>query len=721
QQLSVTGEVHDKETGEPLAGATLALSGPRPRHIVSGLNGSFFIKGLPVGEYTVKVFFVGYAAWESTVNVDKQHSLQLNIVLERKKNELTEVSISARHEKQSERFSQLTDRKADGVQNSLSGRTIELSPDLSVANVTQRISGVSIERSTNGEGQYAIVRGMDKRYIYTLVNGIKIPSPDNKNRYVPLDIFPAELLDRLEVSKSLTPNREGDAIGGTVNMIMKDAPEKLAVRANLAAGFADKFFSQDFSKFSYSASESRSPRYTKGSGSQASMSDFPNSAFTYTTKHNPFAALAGLSIGGRLLHNKLGVLAAASYQNNYRNVNTVFFGTETDRNNNDATVTSIESRRYSIQQQRSGVHTRLDYRINERNKINFYAGYMNLVKNEFRYVSDTNLQLGRTGPGTGRISNSYRTIHDVQQILNATLNGGHAITRNLDMSWTAAWSKATGNRPDEAKLNLVTGVSRDPSTGALIQAPLNLDGSSSRQFTHSSDEDKSGYLNFTWHTRIGSVNTDWSAGGMYRDKTRTSTFDQYTLRPVNPSIQTYDGNINHNNFTVFNPEGTSDNALNYDAGEKVGAAYAMLKLSIGKLEATGGARYENTNLTWNSNVPQSVKGKTGSIGYYDVLPSAHIKYSLDKKQAIRASYYSAISRPNFYEVVPHTGGDPDADYQEIGNPNLKRTTSDNYDLRYEYYPHGLDQLLAGVFYKKLNNPLEYALEDVGTNTYYLPD
>ncbi|MBO9201919.1 TonB-dependent receptor plug domain-containing protein [Niastella sp. MAH-29] len=59
----------------------------------------------------------------------------------------------------------------------------------------QRISGVSIERSNTGDGQHAIIRGMDKRYNTTLVNGIKIPSPDNRNRYVPLDIFPAELLD----------------------------------------------------------------------------------------------------------------------------------------------------------------------------------------------------------------------------------------------------------------------------------------------------------------------------------------------------------------------------------------------------------------------------------------------------------------------------------------------------------------------------------------------
>ena len=100
------------------------------------------------------------------------------------------------------------ERAAMNVVNVMSAKAIELSPDITVANVIQRMSGVTVERNSSGEGQYAILRGMDKRYNYTLVNGVKIPSPDNKNRFVPLDIFPSEMLDRLEVTKSLTANME---------------------------------------------------------------------------------------------------------------------------------------------------------------------------------------------------------------------------------------------------------------------------------------------------------------------------------------------------------------------------------------------------------------------------------------------------------------------------------------------------------------------------------
>ncbi|MBO9204158.1 MULTISPECIES: TonB-dependent receptor [Niastella] len=723
QEIQIQGLVRDQQSGEEIPGATITINGPYKTVVFSGLNGSYVAKQLAEGTYTITVKCIGYKPFETTFNATSEKKQFLTITLEPEKRELTEVIIAGRHDKGSDAATLQVTRRADHILNAVSARSIEISPDLSVANVSQRISGVSLERSSNGEGQYAIIRGMDKRYIYTLVNGIKIPSPDNKNRYVPLDIFPADLLDRLEVSKSLSPNMEGDAIGGAVNMIMKTAPEKFSVKANAAVGYADKYFSQDFNSFSTSASLNKSPRYTNGNSYQATMTDFPNNAFSYSSKHNPLAALAGLSIGGRVLHNKLGILVAGSFQNNYRNVNSEFFESETDNNTGEATVTSFQSRHYSIQQERSGIHTRLDYQLNQNNRINAYVGYMNLTKNELRILSDTNMQLGRVGPGTGRIQNKYRTRHDVQQIVNTTLNGEHAIGKNFTVNWTGNWSKATFNRPDEGNLNLVTGVSKDPATGNLVQAPLNLDGTSYRKFAFSNDEDKTGYVNISYRTKLGAFQTTWSAGGMYRNKTRDSHLDRYMLRPSNPSIQVYDGDISHNNFNVFNGEGTSDDPLNYSAKENVGAAYGMVKIDYQNLEITGGARYEHTDLSWNSDVPETREGKTGSINYYDVLPSAHIKYNFDKQMALRASYYAAISRPNFYEVVPHvdpSADDAEEDYPEKGNPFLKRTTSDNFDLRFEFFPHALDQILIGVFYKKLDNPIEFSLQSDKVNTYYQP-
>ena len=156
------------------------------------------------------------------------------------------------------------EKKADIIQNILSQKTIELLPDVTVANAVQRMSGVTIQRTSSGEGRYAIIRGMDQRYNNTLVNGIKIPSPDNKYRYVPLDIFPSDLLERLEVIKSLTPAMEADATGGAMNLVMKSAPDKFLLNANIAGGYSTLFSDRDFSSFSTGAINKKSPYYKQG-------------------------------------------------------------------------------------------------------------------------------------------------------------------------------------------------------------------------------------------------------------------------------------------------------------------------------------------------------------------------------------------------------------------------------------------------------------------------
>lgn len=734
QTAPFAGTVKDQRTGEPLPGASIELSAKGPDgkrkdiHLLSGLDGSFVLRHIPTGHYEVSVKVVGYERGSQEMDLADGAVKTVEFVMEPGKKELATVSVTAAGGgRGTERGSQMADRRADIVQNSLSARAIEVSPDLSVASTSQRVSGVTTERSNNGEAQYVIIRGMEKRYIYTLVNGIKIPSPDNKNRYVPLDIFPADLLERLEITKSLTPNMEGDAIGGAVNMIMKDAPAKFNVSANAALGYANDFFTQDFQKFDHGASLDRSPRVLNGVNYLATMKDFPNNAFSHSTSHNPFGEVLGLSLGGRVLNNKLGILVAGSFQNNFRNVKSILFDQPDQLVDGGLQLSSVSNRHLSVQQQRSGTHLRLDYRLNEQNKISFYGGYMNLMKQEFRNVSDTNLELNRVGPGFGRVSNSNRDLREVQQIYNFTLKGEHALGGNFVLDWTGAYSKALLNKPDEATLSWDGGVQKDPVTGAKVQDAPTLQGSS-REFTHSSDADKSGYLNLRYGSAIGGAKVDWSIGGMYRDKNRTSEYDVYNLDP-NPGGQKYSGDVSQNTWEVKNSQGTSDDPLNYTAEEKVGAGYAMVKMESGAWLLTGGARYEHTDLSWNSNVENTIKGKTGSISYYDVLPSGNIKYSIDRKQAVRLSYYSGISRPNFYEVIPHTLYDPESGQIEKGNPYLKRTTADNFDLRYEYYPKGLDQVLVGVFYKDIKNPIEYSITNIpdpsqpqssSNNTYYIP-
>ena len=155
----------------------------------------------------------------------------------------------ARTQKNSETSARFTEKSALQVVNVVSAQTIELSPDLTIANVVQRMSGVTIEKNSTGEAEYAIVRGMDKRYNYTLINGIKIPSPNNKHRFIPLSMFPSELADRVEVYKTLTPDMEGDGTGGVVNLVMKDSPPNFFIHTNVELGYNSFFSNQNLTLF----------------------------------------------------------------------------------------------------------------------------------------------------------------------------------------------------------------------------------------------------------------------------------------------------------------------------------------------------------------------------------------------------------------------------------------------------------------------------------------
>ena len=141
---------------------------------VTGLDGSF---NLSVGrkKYTLVCSYVGYQKYEVVVDGSKS---EIEIPLKSDDVLLEGITVIASNPGRTEAGARGIEKQAMNVVNVMSAKAMELSPDITVANVIQRMSGVTVERNSSGEGQYAILRGMDKRYNYTLINGVKIPSPD---------------------------------------------------------------------------------------------------------------------------------------------------------------------------------------------------------------------------------------------------------------------------------------------------------------------------------------------------------------------------------------------------------------------------------------------------------------------------------------------------------------------------------------------------------------
>jgi hypothetical protein len=271
---TIKGTITDKQTGEPLIGAVVMLEGTA-YGASTGLDGSYIIQNVATGKYELKVKYSSYETAGSTIVISADETQKFDVALTSNSSLLKEVEIKGTFKNGSDEQARGIEKNSDNILNIMSARTIELLPDIQVADVLQRVSGIQVQRDNNGDARYATIRGMDKRYNYTTVDGVKIASPDDKGRYVPLDIFPAEIVDRIEVIKSLTPSMEGDAIGGVTNLVMKKAPDQLVVYASAATGYNENSFDEHYNSWDKDAIAMQTPAAIHGSTYNATFSDLP--------------------------------------------------------------------------------------------------------------------------------------------------------------------------------------------------------------------------------------------------------------------------------------------------------------------------------------------------------------------------------------------------------------------------------------------------------------
>jgi outer membrane receptor protein involved in Fe transport len=700
----IKGRVADAVTGEPLVGAVVKLSNTKYSVFVK-LDGTFIFNNIPAGTYTISVSYLGYTIKDRTVTVTSAKDVVLiNFSEESSANILSSVTVNSNSYNENDKGARRLERIADPIINVLSAKTIQLLPDITVANIMQRVSGVTIERSNSGEGRYPIIRGMEKRYINTLINGIKIPSPDNKNRFIPLDLFPSELLERLEVSKSLTPSMEGDAIGGTINLVMKDAPNKLLVQANGSVGYNTTFLTEKYSQFSTSSINKLSPAERFGATYQATYKDFPAGQLNYSNLNAPVSSSLGVTVGNRFgKDQRFGFIVSASYQNIYKGTTSNFFLPASQPGlNNIPLFSDLQLRKYSTQSQRIGATGKLDYRIDKNNKLSITNTFVRLDDYQTRLVWDT-VALNSL------VDNWQRSQWTYQSINNTTLQGLHQLTNTAKIDWSLVYSIANNHIPDQAQFIHEYPIVATTLSGDKLQ-------SMSRIWLHNSDKDYSAYINMT---KNYSKKLELKFGTLLRNKTRDNFYYSYSLKPQLGSLYT---NINNAVFQFSTPaDGTpSPNGNNYSFTENIFAAYAQAKWAItNNLEAIGGVRYENTKQHYETQLTPDVAARSGTIKYTDLLPSVQFKYVINRNQNLRLSYYKALARPGFAEMIPDG---PDGEFfKEIGNPqNLNHTTADNLDFRYERYSGNADQILLGVFYKNLQDPIEIAaVKPASINNLYL--
>lgn len=742
QAHTLDGVVKDNKTGEPLIGTVIRVKELPNVSTTTGLDGTFTLHELPdKGKFTIIVFYMSYKTKEMVIDVAKKN--KVDIPMDEDLKQLGEVVVTGHREYRSDRSAIESVKNAGNVLNVMSQQSIQLSPDVNVASVLQRVSGVTMERDASGEASYAILRGMDKRYNYTLVNGVKIPSPDDKNRYIPLNIFPSDLMDRLVVSKSLTADMEGDAAGGVVDMVMKDAPSRFQIQANAAIGASDYFWKdgRDYLTSNRSDYTKKSPYEAFGKDYKAQMSDFKNGPVQLKSHSMPAPNfIGGLSIGNRFWNDRMGVMLAGSVQNVFRGTERTYNSVKMASGEQAMYISNLQHRYYSIHDLTAGAHAKIDLTL-PRHKLEWYNMYVRTNSKGIRYNNSVNTEY--IGADSYTQDDEVRSLSTTQSIFATNLKGTHHLTKDFTLDWSGVFSQAKEEDPDRTYVTLTNTVSRkaenggDAVSGSLLEGDIwegdknitkTLPKSAERRFQHNRDTDWAGYINLSYDTRFANdVEALWKAGAQYRRKERSNRYYSYIFNPADIS-QRLDGNgIDQyaNIDWVCKTPYSQASQLNYDSKEHIGGAYAMvtLKSEVGELNA--GFRAEHTNQIYTMLQHFRNMGQVGEQSYWDYLPSASIKWTPTRKMNVRLSYYRSINRPGFYEIVPYQiMGE---EYQEKGNPNLKRARIDNIDLRWEWFPSKTEQILAGVFYKYLKDPIEqvFVTSDgkigAGTDAYYMPD
>ena len=386
----ITGQVIDQANDNPLPGANVIVQ-DTDFGAATGSNGEFRITGVPTGTYTVEVSYLGYETETTQITVQANITAELDFELTTSYVEADQVIVEAIREGQSRALNQ--QRTADNIKNVVSADLVGRFPDPNVAEALQRIPGISVQRD-QGEGRYVQIRGTNPNLSNISINGEQIPSPEGDVRFVALDMVPSDVLQSIEVNKAITPDMDGDAIGGSVNL-------------NTLSAF---------------------------SGQQVFNATLATEYNTLVQDLSPFGGQASVNYGQRLgAENRLGVMLGASYHRSNRASN------NNEMEYDGGAIDELQLRDYELTRERLGITTSLDYRINSNSELFFNGMYNYFTDQEWR----------RRGVfAADEIGREVKDRLEIQQIMSFSGGGRHPVG-GMDMDYQLSYSYADQFTPSD--------------------------------------------------------------------------------------------------------------------------------------------------------------------------------------------------------------------------------------------------------------------------------
>ena len=228
----ISGKVTDSQ-GAVLQGAEIVLE-PVGAHAVSDEQGRFFINSVAVGHYTVNVTYVGFAALVKEVDVTTGQPFAVDAKMELSSVNTQVLVTAERAAGEAEAIN--GERSADNIVQVLPADVIRSLPNANMADALGRLPSVTLERD-EGEGSTCRFAGPEPRLTNTTIDGINVPSPESGVRQIKFDAIPADLVESVEINKTLQANMDGDGIGGSINLVTKTATERPTIALSGMGGY----------------------------------------------------------------------------------------------------------------------------------------------------------------------------------------------------------------------------------------------------------------------------------------------------------------------------------------------------------------------------------------------------------------------------------------------------------------------------------------------------
>lgn len=667
---------------------------------VSRRDGSFRFTNLPEGQYTLEITYLGADTLEVPIEIKSGEILAKDFVLVGKRADLENIIVYGQRAGQASALNQ--QRSADSIKSIVSSDAIGQFPDQNAAEALQRLPGLSIERD-QGEGRYVGIRGIDPNLNNVTINGLNVPSPDGGARSVALDVIPSELIQTLEVSKSVTPDMDGDAIGGSVEVKSLSAFDKKGTSASVTAQVSHNDLRDEVSP--------------KLSGSVTNV-----------------------------FNDTFGVAAALSYYDRD-------FGSDNIESNGDD---EIEQRYYSINRERLGAAVNFDYRPDFNNQYYLRTLYSRFADDEYRLANTFTFD-----DDDSEVERGSKDRYEEQSILSLTAGAEHQLNDWL-IEYQLGYSKADEDEPSSLYYTFV-GEEMDISSDMQGKIPTIVQDASVMELSNyeldeielsqneAQDTESSFKFDVTRSLEVSGHSAEIKFGGKYRDREKTN----------DAIVSLYDGDfegVDLSQFETAAPDwGLGDfgpglhkgamrdyfnqeedalelaeldsevesNGATYSNEEDILAVYLMGKIDINDLRIVAGLRYEDTDFSTSGMRVELIENEETDVeevvntlwksdrSYNHLLPSLNARYEFSDKLVARFAYTQTISRPKFedvaaYQIIETKTEEDDGVFvtereAEAGNPELLPYESENIDLSIEYYPGDIGVLSAGYFHKSIEN------------------